>query len=106
MTDHEFQLKKIALIAKCFMSSALLLIGVAAIIYSAQPAQAYDFPQSLDDSGKYRIQYATGLSNSGKFYWHMMAYNTETGKMKAYFWDRDARGWKENFSGTDLPELP
>jgi hypothetical protein len=106
MTDHEFQLKKIALIAKCIMSSALLLIGVAAIIYSAQPAQAYDFPQTLDDSGKYRLQYTTGLESNGNFYWHMLAYNTETGKMKLYYWDMSSQGWTENFSGKNLPELP
>ncbi len=106
MTEQEFQLKKIALIAKCIMSSALLLIGVAAIIYSAQPAQAYDFPQTLQESGKYRLQYATGVTNSGKFYWHMLAYNTETGKMKTFFFDRDSQQWKTNFSGQDLPSLP
>ena len=105
MTDQEFQLKKMALIAKCSMSTALSLIGVAAIIYSTQPAQAHDFPQSLEETGKYRLQYTTGLTSIGKFYWHILAYNTETGKMKVFGFDRDSQTWTPNFSGKDLPSL-
>ena len=106
MTHQEFHLKKITLIAKCIISSAILLFSVAAIIYSAQPAQASDFPQTLNDSGKYRLQYATGLTSKGSFYWHILAYNTETGKLKVYYWNVSNQEWKENFSGKDLPELP
>ena len=29
----------------------------------------------------------------------MLAYNTDTGKMKTFFFDRDIQQWKTNLSG-------
>jgi hypothetical protein len=106
MTSEEFQLKKIALLVKGIFASAILVFSLAAIIYTSNPAYANDYPPTLQDSGKYKFQYATGVDKEGSFYWHLMAYNSETGKFKIYYWNRESQAWTENFNGKDLPSLP
>lgn len=114
MTKEEFQLKKMALVVKGIFASACLSLGVAAVLYSASPVQANEGPALSDfvktnqttSSGKYRMQYVTGLNKSGDFYWHMMTYNTETAKMNLFYWDRKGQQWKMNFNGQQLPKLP
>ena len=114
MTKEEFQLKKMALVVKGIFASACLSLGVAAVLYSASPAQANEGPSLSDfvkpnqemNAGKYRMQYATGLTKDGSFYWHMMAYDTETAKMSLFYWDRKGQQWKMNFNGQQLPKLP
>lgn len=106
MTSQEFTLKKWALISKTMIAAAVIALTFAFMLHAAPTAHAADFPSQLEETGNYRLQYATGTSSSGKFYWHMMAYNTQTGKMKAYFWDVSAQSWELNFKGASLPELP
>ncbi len=106
MTPEEFKLKKMALLVKGIFSLAILIFSLAAIIYTSNPVHATNYPPTLQHSGKYTFQYATGVDLKGNFFWHLMAYNSETAKFKIYYWDRGNQVWKENFNGKGLPSWP
>ena len=106
MDQHSYQIKKINAFSKFILSISVLILAVAALFYSSNPAIANNLPDFIQQNGRYNVQYVTGLNAQGKFYWHVMAYNSETGNFKVYYWDVKTQNWAENFQGKGLPTLP
>lgn len=70
---------------KIALSLGVLFFGIGVFIYSISPAQA-DNPTTIDNSGK--IQMAMdGFVLNGKAAFHIIAWDSETGKSKTYTFD-------------------
>lgn len=106
-------MKTINGIFKLMLGTSAIILAVAALSYTSTPAHAENnstnenmmLPQPGQSYGKYRVQYVCGLDGNSKFFWHICATNTETGKFKVFRWSKDSQDWVEQF-GKDIPSLP
>lgn len=91
---------------------SITVLSVAALVYAVKPAGAIAtspnsfMPSPPPEGAKYQMQYVSAQSQSGSFSWQIFCYSPETGKFKAFYWDTDVSGWKENFANAPLPSLP
>lgn len=98
-------------IFKLMLGTAAIVISFAALSYASKTAHAEPeyvskpLMQPNMSSGKYNVQYFSGLDGTDKFYWHLCISNTETGKFIAYRWSKDDQDWIDNF-GKQVPVLP
>jgi hypothetical protein len=67
---------------KIGLTVAAILFSCAALFYSINPAQA-DNPTTINNTGKIMMNQNSFVHN-GTYYWHILAWDTETGKSKMY----------------------
>lgn len=70
---------------KCFgiaLVSGTILFGTAALISTINPAKA-DNPTTINENGKIMMD-QNSFTYEGKFYYHVIVWDTETGKSKIY----------------------
>jgi hypothetical protein len=67
---------------KIGLTVAAILFSCAALFYSINPAQA-DNPTITNEAGKIMIDQNSFVHN-GTYYFHILAWDTETGKSKLY----------------------
>lgn len=67
---------------KIGLTIAAIIFSCAALFYSINPAQA-DNPTTINNTGKIMMDQNT-LAYNGTYYYHILAWDTETGKSKIY----------------------
>lgn len=93
--------KGIALIMGAF---SLMLFGAAALIHSANPAQASEGPQMTSSTGKYQMALSTVMGDN-RLNWYILVWNTETGRSKFYYGNAKG-GTVAAHSSYSLPSSP
>lgn len=81
------------------LSIAILIYSLGSVKAEKESATPVFSKMSPPASGKYAFEYIVSTTPSGVFYWHMMVYNSETGKCKMFYWSKDDQKWYENFDG-------
>jgi hypothetical protein len=71
-------------IALVFCAVGVMLFGIAAILFSATPAQA-DAPQTMYATGKYQMSMTSVITSDDKSAWYLIVWDTETGRSKMYY---------------------
>jgi hypothetical protein len=72
---------------KIALSLGVLFFGIGVFIYSISPAQA-DNPTATDSTGKIMMS-ESGFVMNGNPMFHVLVWDTETGKSKLYFYNYD-----------------
>ena len=67
------------------LSLGVLFFGIGVFIYSISPVQA-DNPTVTNSTGKYMMHQNSFVYN-GKFYFHILVWDSETGKSKIFNMD-------------------
>ncbi len=70
---------------KIGLTLAAIIFSCAALFYSINPAQA-DNPTTINNTGKI-MMHQNGFVLNGKTVYHVLAWDTETGKSKLYTFD-------------------
>ena len=70
---------------KIALSLGVLFFGIGVFIYSISPIQA-DNPTVTNSAGKYQM-HQSGYEMNGKPIYHILVWDTETGKSKVYYFD-------------------
>lgn len=71
-------------IALVFCAVGVMLFGIAAILFSATPAQA-DAPQTMYATGKYQMSMCAINNSLDQSFWYIIVWDTETGRSKIYY---------------------
>jgi hypothetical protein len=82
--------------------SGTLLFGSAALIGTINPAKA-DNPTVVNSTGKIMMD-QNSFVHDGKFYYHVLAWDSETGKSKVYYFSKNEGVFKT--LTTQLPSSP
>jgi hypothetical protein len=86
---------------KIALSLGVLFFGIGVFIYSISPAQA-DNPTTVNNSGKVQMA-VDGFALNGKPAFHILVWDTETGKSKTYNFDGVNKFFVSNYQ---LPSSP
>lgn len=70
---------------KIGLTVAAIIFSFAALFYSINPAQA-DNPDNTENSGKIQM-HQNGYPLNGKPIYHILVWDSETGKSKIYYFD-------------------
>jgi len=87
---------------KIGLTVAAVLFSCATLFYSVNPAQA-DNPTVINATGKIMMDQNT-IVKDGKFYWHILVWDTETGKSKMYIFYLEEKSF--NPTSYQLPSTP
>ncbi|MCP4438525.1 MAG: hypothetical protein GY810_06235 [Aureispira sp.] len=87
---------------KVGLTLAAIILSVGFFINSLSPATASN-NDNLYENGRYMIQYETSVV-SGQTYWYLVAWDTQTGKSKAYY--GNGSGWNVSAPKFQLPSNP
>jgi hypothetical protein len=71
---------------KIALSIGVFFFGLGVLIYSINPAQA-DNPTITNSAGKIMMS-ESGFSSNGTALYHILVWDTETGKSKLYTFDK------------------
>ena len=84
-----------------FAGLSLLVFSISTI--TNNPVQA-EGPERVAETGKYMMHQNSIVKPNGDWFWHILVWNTETGKSKLYFFKRgDGELKKTSFQ---LPTSP
>ncbi|WP_052593647.1 hypothetical protein [Aureispira sp. CCB-QB1] len=73
-------------ICASLFGTAAIIFAFAFLIRSASPAQAnYEPKTTYGSTGKYMMQLSTTVEQNNEIFWHILAWDTETGRSKFYF---------------------
>jgi hypothetical protein len=87
---------------KIALSLGVLFFGIGVFIYSISPAQA-DNPTTVTNSGKIQMSESGFVVNGSPFY-HILVWDSETGKSKLYWFNSTSRTLKS--TDYQLPSSP
>lgn len=87
---------------KIGLTVAAVVFAFSALIYTINPVQA-DAPATTAETGKIMMQQNSFLHN-GNFYYHIIVWDTNTGKSKLYNFESSNGQFKK--SNYQLPSSP
>jgi len=90
---------------KCFgiaLVSGTILFGSAALIATINPVKA-DNPTTVNESGKIMMD-QINIQRDGKSYYHILIWDTESGKSKMYYQSTSDGSYK--IGSNQLPSSP
>jgi hypothetical protein len=91
-------------ICASLFGTAAVIFAFAFLIRTASPAQADNGPETTYTSGKYMMNMQAVLGD-GRMNWYYVVWDTETGRSKFYFGNKDD-GVKLASSHYTLPSSP